>query len=431
MTLALLLLLELSDVASSGHDERTTHVEGLLHSKSTGRYQMVKVLPTKASSFDELFDYAKPFAVLRVGYIYNDSSFGVDNDALAYGGQFGFKTAQMNGFSALLSAYTSQNANLNVWTHSTINNSFFDKDTQGFTYLAEANLDYENELLRVKVGRIRIDTPFADSDDIRMAPNTFEGIWSHFSVNDMIKIQTFYLSRWAGFDSRQEDSNGNIINGQDEFKKFTKDSKGLGSVSMSYVTGNNEYSAWYYYIDKYAQIAYTEAIGSSHISDYIHIDWGVQLSYFDELENSKIEGSVSGLLSVVHYKNIFGSVALNYANVDTGNMITDGFAGGPNFTSLDEMGVATASQLYPGNDILAYRLGVGYELSTLKKGALVIELIHGHFDVGNISKVIDEDDVVISYTFLDRWYVEGVFAFFDNHANDSFNRGVVRLDYSF
>lgn len=429
--LALLALLETTPQAVEIEPLRETEFAGKIRTKHTERYQVVEVLPKEADSFDLMFSYAKPMAVIRSAYIHDFTIGGPESNALALGGQFGFQTAQYNGFSAILMAYTSQNLNISNFYSGTENSDLFSVDGKGFTYLSEANIAYSNAQFQVELGRVRVETPLANSDDTRMAPNTFEGIWSHIDLSGSAKAQAFYFSRWAGSGSQEVDNSGVVTAPQDEFKRFTQDSQGLMGISLSHVVTDNEYSLWYYYVDKYAQMLYAEALGEHIISDVFELEWGVQVSHFEALEGSSVQGTVSGALLLAHFESLFGGGAFNYANVAEGKTLTDGFGGGADFTSLDEASVATLSQLFPGKNIFAFRLGLGYEFSAFGERNLIVELMHGEFEVEGAPLMLDENDIIVSYQLFERWYGELVYANFHDNTQDDFDRAVARLDYRF
>ncbi len=75
-------------------------------------------------------------------------------------------------------------------------------DKNSFAYVAEASIDYRSDLLQAKIGRIKVETPYADSDDIRMAANTFEGVWTNVNYTSSLTTQVMLLNKWAGYDSQ-------------------------------------------------------------------------------------------------------------------------------------------------------------------------------------------------------------------------------------
>jgi hypothetical protein len=412
---------------------RTQEESGFIHSKEGGRFQIVKTLPKKAEDFDHSFDYADAFGVLRIAGIYSDLLDGIDTSAVSVGGQFGFQTASYHGVSARLGAYTSQKVSA-LTDSDKLNQDYFDENGNSFTYIAEANVAYDNEFFQVKGGRVRIDTPYADSDDIRMAPNTFEGVWSHFDFTDEWKAQAMYLTRWAGFDSGED---------QNEFKKFFKNPKsgemsnGLLGVSLSYVIDDvNDVSLWYYHVDKMCDIAYAEAAGDIVFSEDLHIEYGLQGSVILESSSSGVDGEVLGAMALLHYDMVYGGAAFNYAFVDDGNYIVNGFGGGPYYTSLDESTIGFVSGAVPGEDVSSYRLGAGVDFSSWGPKGLVMEYIYGDLE-SEESASFSEQDIMVSYEITDKLYFEGTFAHFNIDKSkieldaDEFDRYIVRMDYSF
>ncbi|MES9974696.1 MAG: OprD family outer membrane porin, partial [Candidatus Thiodiazotropha sp.] len=69
----------------------------------------------------------------------------------------------------------------------------------GLSGVATVQAEYSNTALRV--GRFELDTPHADTDDIRMVPNTFQGLL--LSNNDITSTTLYltHLDKWAGVDA--------------------------------------------------------------------------------------------------------------------------------------------------------------------------------------------------------------------------------------
>ncbi|MEA1920396.1 MAG: porin [Campylobacterota bacterium] len=409
------------------------HEKGLIHSKQAFRYEVVKTLPKEADSFNKAFDYAQPFGTLRMAWIDSDIING-DSTATALGGSFGFNTASFYGFKLHVGATTSQKVPLLNPSQTSLNPDFYDEIGDSFTYLSEASIDYESEELFARLGRIRIDTPYADSDDIRMAANTFEGFWANYVVADDFIVQTYYLSQWAGYDSGDS---------QDLFKPLYITQEGeegwgaLGaSLSVAFNT-DDEASLWYYHIDKMSDIAYGEVAGHFTMTEQHHIEYGIQASYIQEIDQSHIEGQVIGAMAIIDYENFFFGLAGNYAFVDEYKSITDGFGGGPYYTSLDESTIGFVSEQSPGVDVLSTRIGVGADLEMIGIEGLTVELVHGQIKSTDDSEWFKENDMALTYIPDDRIEVSAVFANFyvqeskDRLENDHFNRFVVRADYKF
>ena len=318
----------------------------MIHSKVAGRFEVVKELPKEADSFDGIFDYADAFGKLRVAYI--DSAHKISNtpkevkSATAFGGEFGFNTASFYDFSFHVSAYVSQSIPALNPSKDNVNEDFFDVYGDSFAYIGEVSVDYNGELFQTRVGRVRVETPYANSDDIRMAPNTFEGAWANVDYSSSLKTQAFYFNRWAGYDSQNEEA----LESQNSFKDLVNDdSFGMVGASITYeYAKDSEASFWYNYIDGMAAIAYAEVVGIYFINGQnVHLDYGLQLSSIEELENSNVDGEVLGVMAIMHYNGAFLAGAYNASFSDDGKYVSNGFGGGPYYTSLDE---ATISAIF-------------------------------------------------------------------------------------
>jgi len=423
-------------------EKRTTAIEqsGMIHSKVAGRFEVVKTLPKKADSFNSMFDYADAFGKFRLAYI--DSAHKIsavpnktEKHASSFGGEFGFNTAGFHGFQAHFAAYVSQSLDFINPDKKDLNEDFFAKDLNSFAYIAEASINYSNDFFQTKIGRVRVETPFANSDDIRMAPNTFEGAWANIDYNDKLKIQLLYFNRWAGYDS-QDESTGAF---QNEFKDLvSSESFGMAGASITYkYAKNSEASFWYNYIDNMSAIAYAEVIGIYFIDgDDIHLDYGVQATNIEELENSNVDGSVYGAMTIFHYKGAFLGGAYNIAFSDNSKFVTNGFGGGPYYTSLDEASISSISEAgsaYTGglnNNAESFRIGAGYEFERVSLNGLVLELVYGELYSDNDR--ITEKDAIVTYDITNRWYLEGIYTNYKSTSNkNTFDRALVRLEYKF
>ena len=423
-------------------ENRSTALEqsGLIHSKVAGRFEVVKVLPNEADSFNGMFDYADAFGNLRMAYI--SSAHKISNQpknvksATAFGGEFGFNTASLYDFSVHVSAYVSQSIpSLNPSANER-NEDFFDVYGDSFVYIGEVSVDYNSNLFQTRIGRVRVETPYANSDDIRMAPNTFEGVWANIDYSDRLKTQLLYFDRWAGYGSQDEK---NLVS-QNDFKNLvSKDNFGMLGASFTYeYAKDSEASFWYNYIDGMAAISYAEIVGIYFINgENIHLDYGLQLSSINELDNSDVAGNVLGTMAILHYNGAFIGGAYNASLSDEGKYVTNGFGGGPYYTSLDEAtisaiseGGATSGKTASNNNAEAYRIGAGYEFENLGLTGLTVEAVYG--ELSNTHGSIYEKDAIVTYEVTKRWYFEAIYTNYKSSCeNNTFDRALVRLDYSF
>jgi len=419
---------------------------GMIHSKVARRFEIVKELPKVANSFDEMFDYADAYGDIKLVYI--DSAHRIsstrENDekkATAVGGQIGIKTAEYNGVRLHLSAYISQGLNFLNSNDSKLNEDLFSVNTKSFIYGGIANIEYNTDVVQVKLGRLRVETPYANSDDIRLASNTFEGAWANIDYTSNLTTQLIYLKKWAGYDSQDEESG--VF--QDQFKDLVnEDSFGMIGASLTYqFAKNSEVSFWYNYIDEMASIAYAEVIGIYFVDgENFHFDYGLQASYIEELSDSKVDGEVLGAMAIFHYHGLFLGGAYNIAYSDTSKYVTNGFGGGPYYTSLDEATISAISEglssyqdtnsdkTYSNNNNESFRIGVGYEFENISVDGLVMEFVYG--ELYNDNGKIKENDLILSYEVNDRIGFEATYTNYESSCdNNTFDRTMLKLDYSF
>lgn len=394
---------------------------GWFHSKQVGRYV------DDASSVD-VFTVD---ATLRTFWI--DEHFaGQKTVATVVGGFIGVSTKRYAGLSVRAKLYASSNLwGVNPPDRTMVNTTPYD-DTEGFIYPAEAELDYRFDAFCLRAGRMRLQTPYADEDDIRMAPNTFEGAAASYE-NDYLALHLLALRRWAGFDST--DASGN----QSGFKRFAPDSAGTVALGLVYAPEESvEYNLWGYSADRLFDLLYMEASGVHYFSGDLHLEWGVQAAQMQQRDASGIEGGVYGALGVMHYRNLYAGGAYNYASVSGGMTVTDGFGGGPYYTSLDESTIAGLSQLAPGDDASVYRVGGGADIAWWEHGedeGLNLEAVYGRFELRGAAIGISESDLMLGLSLNESLRVDAVFAYFDidhtpDPSYDDFRRYYIRLDYA-
>ncbi len=389
---------------------------GLLHEKLVDRYKVVFTPPKETDSFENLFKYIDGYGMFRFGFIHKSTD-SAKNSA-AVGGKFGIKSPKYEGVSFNLCAYVSQNLHLIDEQKEVYD--FLRADGSSYAYLAEASLNYEQNGIHMMLGRFGVDMPYANKDDIRMSPNTFEGAWAHIKYDTHYYSQFFFISRWAGFDSQDVATGAS----QDEFKSFVPGGYGMVGGSFGYrFDENDEVSVWYHHIDKLTDIIYSELNAVIYFDEKLHLNYGLQFASMREKENSNIDGDVYGAMLMLHTGSIFVPVSFNLARIQNGASITDGYGGGPYFTSLDEATIAYASELIPGEDIYAYKVGIGYEY----KENVVLEYDYGYM-YGNIDK-LKEHNLIGSYVYKNT-KSEIIYAKYES-IDKKMDRFTVRFDYSF
>lgn len=331
---------------------------------------------------------------------------------IALGGKLHIDTKAFYGINAAASLYTT-NA-LGKQEGNGI--PFFDANNHSYTILGEAYLKGKWENTTLTVGRQEIDTPFADTDDIGMIPNTFEAA---MLVNKAIKDTTItlgHLHKMAGVDAPYPS----------EFTRINDD-QGVQLLGVSYEgISNLVLSAWDYRLNRYEtdNIAYFEADYENKYNDFTY---GVNLQY--ALQNAQIPGAdnadIYGIDASVGFENTGLALGVAY-NKSEGNAADNGFGGGPFFTSSEHLTLAEANG---EGEAFLYTLNwdaksIGLENLSFLIGKFILE------DDNGIQS--DEIDFVASYSFSDALSIEAYVSHIDDKINAAKCKNTrVFLNYTF
>jgi len=306
----------------------------------------------------------KTTANLRVGAVQIEDDTGAKNSTLALGGSLGVETAPIQGLSVGATFYTT--------------NAIFGKDNEAmflnstndsYSIVGEAFIKAQLGKTTIKAGRQIIDTPYADSDDIGMIPNTFEG---YSLVNQDIADTTIILAsldKWSGVDSERPE----------QFNEMQDSGDAVLTGGLIYEgVENTTLQAWHYKLDN-ANLTYLEA-------GYETEQFSVAGQYSDQ-DNSN---SVFGLSAGVN----FGDLALSTAYNKVDGEVINGFGGGPFFTSSEDHTVAEVA------DQEAWLVGAEYGYQKFTGG-----VTHVNFDKGE-----NETDYLLSYAMNDNFALDIIYS---------------------
>jgi predicted porin len=323
---------------------------------------------------------------IRLGYINSDDDMGNKNDTLAIGGKLGYKSPAHQGFSVGGTFYTTN-------AIGGINDEaiFLASDKSNYSILGEVYVNADFGTTNIKVGRQEIDTPFADTDDIGMIPNTFEGLFISKQATKNTTLLFSHLHRQAGFDAATPE-------------KFSKinGSKGVNVIGLLYDPSEQwNLQAWHYNAKNSTDISYLETA----INPIDNFNIGMQYS---TQEGSGFNGKVWGLSAEYALGNITLSVAHN--KVSNGQ-IKNGFGGGPFFTSAEDHTIAEV------NHQKATAIGIEYTLNKLTLAAAQV-----NFDQGE-----NEIDVLTAYHFNDKLSAELIYS--GLHNDGTLSRAFINYNF--
>jgi hypothetical protein len=322
------------------------------------------------------------FGNLRLGIIHAEDDAGVETDGSAIGGKLGYISPAWNGLSAGATLYTTGELLDDE------NGDFFSSENGSYSILGEAYVQgvYANTMLRI--GRFELDTPHADSDDIRMVPNTFQGLLLSNSDIAGATLYLTHLDKWAGVDSDIPET-FQEMNGDDGITAVGAIYEGIDKLALQ---------GWYYLGRDFANLLYLEAVYEAD-----NFSLGAQIgSQSDESnDNSGPDGDVWGISGSYTLYDVTLLAAYN----DVSGSVTNGFGGGPYFTSADDHTIDGVE------DQEASALGVEYGGIE----ALTIGLFHVDFEQGE-----DETDYYASYEVNQQLGVELIYT--DMHEDGDFVR---------
>lgn len=331
---------------------------------------------------------------------------------IALGGKLHIDTKVFYGINAAASLYTT-NA-LGKQEGNGI--PFFDADNHSYTILGEAYLKGKWENTTLTVGRQEIDTPFADTDDIGMIPNTFEAAMLVSQITEDTTMTLGHLHKMAGVDAPNPS----------EFTRINDD-QGVQLLGVSYEgISNLVLSAWDYRLNRYEtdNIAYFEA---NYENKYNDLTYGFNLQY--ALQDARMPGAdnadIYGIDASVGFENTGLALGIAY-NKSEGNAANNGFGGGPFFTSSEHLTLAEANG---EGEAFFYTLNwdaksIGLENLSFQIGKFILE------DDSGIQS--DELDFVASYSFSDALSIEAYVSHIDDAINAAKCKNTrVFLNYTF
>jgi len=288
---------------------------------------------------------------LRLGAIRTEDASGERATTLSMGGELSLQTQPINGVRLVGTFFTT-----NPLFGKKDAGMFLDSQQEGYTIVGESYLEIAMGKSLFRAGRQRIDTPFADSDDIGMIPNTFEG---YSAINQDIQNTTIvlgFLDKFAGVDAPTPE----------KFTELQPSKDPIFVMGLSYeAPEKTTLSAWHYRLDD-THINYAEV-------DYQADTFNMGLQYTDQDHHNRAYGiNLEGRVEQLSL-----GVAYNRAN----GTISNGFGGGPFFTSSEDHTIAEVE------DQEAYRYALQYVTNQLTLG-----IGHVDFDQGE-----DETDYIASF----------------------------------
>lgn len=372
---------------------------------------------------------------IRTAYASQNNSVDCDTYGTSIGGILKYETAEWNGVKFGVGAYISQKLPFASGEGEKINKDFFDKDGKSYLYAGEAYLDYTLGTLNLRVGRQLIDTPFADTDDIRMHPNTFEAALATYSGIDKTALIGGYITRWAGYDAPQG-HNDSIS----QFQKFGPNHQSSGAAVVGILNesvDNLKTQGWVYSIDKLSNAFYTDGVYSIPFSETMSVELSAQYAHFSEKRASGMDGNAYGIGALLNIGALTLGTAYNKASNENDKSVSNGFGGGPYLTSMEEWTIDGYE------DAKAYRFSAELDCARAGLEGLVLTALYGNFKSTPANMHVKEIDLVAAYQMNNALTAELSYAMIDDKNNNTavddldvaydgaYERLLIRINYRF
>jgi len=367
---------------------------------------------------------------LRAGYITFSEDDASRTSAYALGGHYHFYTKRWNGLMIGAEAYTVLNLGINQNSNN-LNGDFFDKDGKSFIFLSQAYLNGKWGNTEIKLGRQALDTPHADSDDIRMVPNYFEAYTvTNTDIDDLI-LTVGMIDRMAGWENGHDSPDfidvgktlglNHNINGIYYASALYEGIKGL-SLSL-----------WYYHYDDIANVVYAEAGYSYTFSKDTTLTLGLQYDGSHQTGASllgKQDAETYGVSIEAQFEDLGITVLAAYNKDNGGTGATSlSLGGGPFFTSMEDQTLDAV-----GTSGSAWIVGTAYNFGKLGLDDLTFIAAYGHFEADDASLYKSEEiDAVLEYSFNNKVSTTAAFSSVDFKANhmEDYNQFRLITHYNF
>lgn len=364
---------------------------------------------TVVDNFKNMFKNGEVSGQVRIAYAgYNHKNNTPDTYATAVGGILKYELAEYKGFNAGVAFYASKDI---AW----LSGSNTDRNTELSSSqgededLSEAYLNYKTGELNFRAGRQVLNTPLADSDDIRMIQNTFEAYVASYE-NAGWELMAGNIQSWHGID---------LENGLDDGWRKIGD-HGANFTGAKYYD-MWELQTWYYNISGILDAVYIDFGVEYPITESLTIHTMAQYLNEQELKSSGNSANIYGGLFELVYGGLGVNIAYNHAAKKQNKESFSGFGGGTLFTNMDMMILDNISKDREVNAIVS---GLGYNHEN-------ISLIYAYGDFsgkadsnGDKAHIV-EQNFNIEYNVNDEFLVALIYVLSEDKQN------IVKTEYDY
>jgi len=344
------------------------------------------------------------------------------NYATALGGTLKYELASFNGFNAGVAMTTSQDIRVLTGAHETgKQNPELSSSKGNYTQLSEAYLNYKYQDFNLRAGRQIVDTPLADSDDVRMIQNTFNAYLLRYELNNFSFLAGNIMD-WQGSGA-----------GLDEAWVSTGP-HGVWLSGMSY-SDKLEGSLWYYDIsaeDEETKALYCDFGGKYLFNDKFSIHGLVQYLKETQAQESGVQADIYGVLLEGVAYGVGVNIAYNKSLKHNGKRSFAGIGGGALFTSMDTLSIDAISE---DREASALVFGLVYNYKSLNLLYAYGDFV-GKEDSANDSAHLSEQNIGVEYNVNKEFIIALLYSIAQDLESKTkteydFNRAQVMLNYNF
>jgi hypothetical protein len=354
----------------------------------------------------------------------------VTNTGAATGGWLTLQTPEVNKFSVTASLFTSQillGQKSDWWLHS---GGAGETNGKSYTYFGEAyisgELFSEDSIIGktdITIGRKVIETPFANSDDMGMSPDSFELAMLQANPVENLTVIAARATKIGGYDAPLAGAKS-----KDEFVELTQ-GDGVSIVAGIYSDEENGIAAqaWNYYLDDLdgeglnMSLTYADLVYTMNLSEDTSVSVGAEYGLYQELNFAERDGSLVGGKIEASISDLSLGVAMDSASGDIAPQ--GGFSFAPYYTIANIYLTIAA----PGvTDITAFSGKADYQVTE----ELSLSALYMTMSSDNLDDDWSELDLSASYSVSDDLAIDLYMATW-NEGETDFTRYTVFANYSF
>ncbi len=385
--------------------------------KKIAKISLWKLFLLASSLFSNDNDYLFYYQI-RGAFLSLDEGYKIpfkEHKVWAIGGKIGLKAELNSAISAGAELYLLKALKTDSETMQEILNS----KRESFETLSQIYMEAQHKNTLIKMGRQLIDTPHADSDDVKTMPNYFTAyILQNREIKDLTVTigKITHMAGWEnGVDARKFKRISEILD-------IEKKTSGILFASAVYEGVKNlSLQGWFYNIDEVANVLYLEATYETDIGEKT-LTLGLQTDTATDTGESlkgDIKSKTYGIsVTTALKKGLSITLAYNKSE-DDGAFVS--FGGGPFFTSMEDQTIDAI-----GEKGYSWMTNISQDLSDFGLKGVVLEGAYGGFRADRGDYKTFETDISLNYSSKNL-SLTAVYAYIENKTPSKEDYSQIRV----